>query len=49
MDIDIICEESIKNIDSVLSSLRFKREGKYWTLKDNNIAIEVLSGPLAGS
>ncbi len=49
MDIDIICEESIKNIDSVLSLLGFKREGKYWTLKDNNIAIEVSSGPLAGS
>ena len=49
MDIDIICEESIKNIDSVLSPLGFKREGKYWTLEDNNIAIEVHSGPLAGS
>ncbi len=49
MDIDIICEESIKNIDSVLSHLGFKREGKYWTLKDNNIAIEVPSGSLAGS
>ena len=49
MDIDIICEESINNIDSILRPLGFKRDGKYWTLKNSNIAIEVPSGPLAGS
>jgi hypothetical protein len=48
MDIDMICETSISKIDSKLAPLGFKREGKYWTLVDFNIAIEVPSGPLAG-
>ena len=49
MDIDMICEVSILKIDSKLKPLGFIREGKYWTLKDSDIAIEVPSGPLAGS
>ena len=49
MDIDILCEAHINEIDSILQPLGFEREGKYWTIKDNDIAIEVPSGPLAGS
>ena len=50
MDIDMLCERSISEIDSVLTPLGFNREGKYWVLEegDLNIAIEVPSGPLAG-
>jgi len=50
MDVDILCEKSISEINSVLNPLGFKREGKYWILEDGdlNIAIEVPSGPLAG-
>jgi hypothetical protein len=50
MDVDMLCETSISEINSVLIPLGFKREGKYWILEDGdlNIAIEVPSGPLAG-
>lgn len=49
MDIDILCEARISEINSILEPLGFVREGKYWTLKNSDIAIEVPSGPLAGS
>ncbi len=49
LDIDILCELSIADIDSVLKPLGFKKEGKYWTYPDSDLAIEVPSGPLAGS
>jgi len=49
MDIDIICERSIKEIDEKLKKIGFKKVGKYWTLNNSDIAIEVPSGPLAGS
>ncbi|MEJ6952373.1 DUF6036 family nucleotidyltransferase [Natronospora cellulosivora (SeqCode)] len=49
LDIDVLCERSIAEIDSVLKPLGFEREGKYWTYPGSDIAIEVPSGPLAGS
>ncbi len=49
MDIDIICETSVKKIHSKLKPLGFKKEGKYWVLNDSNIVIEVPSGPMAGN
>ncbi|GBF11187.1 DUF6036 family nucleotidyltransferase [Tepidibacillus sp. HK-1] len=51
MDIDMLCELSISEIDSVLKPLGFFREGKYWIIeeKDFELALEVPSGPLAGS
>ena len=49
MDIDIICERSIEEIDEKLKKIGFKKMGKYWTLNNSDIAIEVPSGPLAGS
>src|SRR5690554_5302165 len=49
LDIDILCELRISEINSVLKPLGFEREGKYWTYPDSNLAIEVPSGPLAGS
>jgi len=42
-------QEKERNINFVLSPLGFEKEGKYWILEDANIAIEVTSGPLAGS
>lgn len=48
MDIDIICECSTAEIDKRLKPLDFKKIGKYWTIEDSDIAIEVPSGPLAG-
>ena len=49
MDIDIICQGKISEIDSKLKSLGFEKEGKYWILKNSDIAIEIPSGPLAGN
>lgn len=49
LDIDILCELPISEIDSVLKPLGFEREGKYWTYPGSKLAIEVPSGPLAGS
>ena len=49
LDIDILCELRIAEIDSVLKPLGFEREGKYWTYPGSKLAIEVPSGPLAGS
>jgi len=49
LDIDILCELRIFEIDSVLKSLGLEREGMYWTYPDSKLAIEVPSGPLAGS
>ncbi|SDC27440.1 MULTISPECIES: DUF6036 family nucleotidyltransferase [unclassified Candidatus Frackibacter] len=50
MDIDMLCTCSIYEVNSILKSLGFDKEGKYWVLTDENIdiAIEVPSGPLAG-
>lgn len=49
MDIDMLCGASIAEIDQVLKPLGFRKEGKYWTIENTDIAIEVPSGPLAGS
>lgn len=49
LDIDILCELGIAEIDSVLKPLGFEREGKYWTYPGSKLAIEIPSGPLAGS
>lgn len=51
MDIDLICETSITEIGNVLESLGFYRDNKYWILDSEtiNIAVEIPSGPLAGS
>ncbi|MCK8824109.1 DUF6036 family nucleotidyltransferase [Fuchsiella alkaliacetigena] len=49
MDIDLICGASVEEIDKLLAPLGFIKEGKYWTLSEMDIAIEVPSGPLAGS
>ncbi|MFW6238706.1 MAG: DUF6036 family nucleotidyltransferase [Bacillota bacterium] len=49
MDIDVICPASIAEIDEILEEIGFTRDGKYWILEKTDIAIEVPSGPLAGS
>jgi len=51
MDIDLICEASINKIGKVLEPLGFHQDNKYWILDSEtiNIAIEIPSGPLAGS
>jgi hypothetical protein len=51
MDVDIICEASVKKIGEVLEQLGFYRNNKYWILDSKNIdlAIEFPSGPLAGA
>ena len=36
MDIDLICELSIAEIDSILKLLGFKKEGKYWILEESD-------------
>ena len=51
MDVDMLCELSISEIDSVLKPLGFLKEGKYWVVENEHfeMVLEVPSGPLAGS
>jgi len=49
MDVDMVCAAGIEEINEKLSPLGFEKEGKYWILEEENIVIEVPSGPLAGS
>ena len=51
MDIDVICDISIREINEIISPLGFTKQGKYWVLDCGSFEfiMEVPSGPLAGS
>ncbi len=49
MDVDLITPARIKEIDSVIKELGFKKEGKYWTYDQLDFALEVPGSDLAGN
>lgn len=48
MDIDLVTPASVKEINSIIKELEFKKEGKYWTYDDLDFALEIPGSDLAG-
>ncbi|PTV95639.1 hypothetical protein C8C76_12819 [Halanaerobium saccharolyticum] len=48
MDVDLVTPASIKEIDPIIKDLGFKKEGKYWTYKQFDFALEIPGSDLAG-
>lgn len=48
MDVDLVTPASVKEIDSIIKDLGFKKEGKYWTHDQLDFALEVPGSDLAG-
>lgn len=48
MDVDLVTPANIKEIDPIIKDLGFKKEGKYWTYKQFDFALEIPGSDLAG-
>ncbi|MGP3779075.1 DUF6036 family nucleotidyltransferase [Halanaerobium saccharolyticum] len=48
MDVDLVTPANIKEIDPIIKDLGFNKEGKYWTYKQLDFALEIPGSDLAG-